>query len=95
MVVSGTAYVDSTGLLTLTPTSGSQRSGGHGFLTMSVGTPVSLIASAAGGTLLFKPPHEDADPSPSSIWYKKGASVDAGRVKQTSTGEVEPIAKKP
>jgi hypothetical protein len=90
-VITGTAQIDSTGLLTLVPTSGAQRTGGNGPLMMVVGRPVTLIASAAGGTLLFKPPHENVDPTPSSVWHKKSAATAAGKVskKQTSAGEVE------
>jgi hypothetical protein len=60
---------------------------------METGKPISLLASAAGSTLLFKPPHEDVDPSPSSIWHKQSAAAEAGRVTKTSAGTVEPVRK--
>ena len=92
-VVSGTAMTDSTGLLTLTPTSGSARRS-SGSLAFETGRPVSLIASAAGSTLLFKPPTQDANPTPSSVWHKRSLAVEAGKISKdkttTSGGQVVP-----
>lgn len=83
-VVSGIAARGESGLITLTPNSGAQRLGRQGAFVLTDGTPIVLVASAAGNTLLFSPPKDDPNPSPSSIWYKRGAAVDAGRVSKTT-----------
>ncbi len=77
--IAGSLTVSDAGLVTLTPESGSQRAS-SGMLVMTIGRPVSLRASAAGNTLVFAAP-QDRSPEPSSIWYKKAASIQAGPAK--------------
>jgi hypothetical protein len=67
------------GLLTLTPSSVSDPTGVSGaFVT---GRPIILVASAAGGSLVFAPPPHGQGTAaivPSSIWHKKAQAEAAG-----------------
>lgn len=79
VVISGTAQIADDGTLTLVPTQGTAQ-GSRGALVMVAGQPLSLLASAAGNTLVFKPPTERAI-EPSSVWHKKAKAQQAGTVK--------------
>jgi hypothetical protein len=85
VVVSGTASMAADGgLLTLTPQVGATSATSTGrFLTMRPGEPISLMASAAGNTLVFAPPTRDLA-LPSSVWHRKHAAEAAGMI-DTST----------
>jgi len=80
LVLRGTATLASEGgVLTLTPESGTSA-GSRGALVMNAGQPLTLIASAAGSTLVFQPPSERAI-EPSSVWHKKAKAEQAGTAK--------------
>jgi len=82
--VMGSASTSDGGILTLVPQSGgtdatmSRRS-----MAFTPGQPISLIASAAGASLVFKPPQE-TDPTPSSTWAKRSKAEAAGRIGKDS-----------
>lgn len=79
-VVTGTVSRSEGGTVVLTPTSGSTNASYAGrSMALMPGQPISLIASAAGGSLVFKPPHE-TDPTPSSSWMKRSAAEAAGLI---------------
>lgn len=80
VVLRGSAVLADGGQLTLTPATGSS-SGSRGALAMMAGQPLTLLASAAGNTLVFKPP-TDRSIEPSSVWHKKAKAQQAGQVKQ-------------
>jgi hypothetical protein len=77
VVVRGSATLADNGALTLVSSSGT--SGSRGALAMIAGQPLTLLASAAGNTLVFKPP-TDRVIEPSSVWHKKEKAKQAGRV---------------
>ena len=66
------------GLVTLEPRSGLEGTGGGAF-GWSPGERVTVVASAAGGTLLFAPPR-DALARPTSVWHRREAAERAGIV---------------
>lgn len=74
--VSGTAEMTSTGVLTLVPQSSLTTPSGRG-TNLIAGQPVVLIASAAGGTMVFAPSTR-SDPTPSSVWHRSDAAAAAG-----------------
>ena len=79
VMVSGSATIAEDGTLTLTPNAGT-TAGSRGALVMAAGQPLSLLASAAGNTLVFKPP-TDRVYEPSSVWHKYDKAKQAGTVK--------------
>ena len=79
LVLRGSATLAEDGTLTLTPSAGT-ASGSRGALVMVAGQPLSLLASAAGNTLVFKPPTDRAL-EPSSVWHKYAKAKQAGTVK--------------
>ena len=82
VIVSGAVSVaPEGGLVTLTPNSGSTSSATSGrLMTMRVNEPVTLVATAAGNTLVFAPPTRDAAALPSSVWHRKHAAEAAGMI---------------
>lgn len=78
VVVSGTASLTGTGLMTLVPSSGLENPIAGRSLNFISGQPIALLASAAGNTLVFAPANRDADPTPSSIWHRLAAAEKAG-----------------
>ena len=69
------------GLLTLTPNSVSDPTAVSGAFV--AGRPIVLVASAAGGSLVFAPPPTGQGTAaivPSSIWHKKSQAEAAGAV---------------
>ena len=79
VVVRGAVTVSADGgLITLDPHSGMEgiSSGNFGW---SPGERVTVVASAAGNTLLFAPPRDNLA-RPSSVWYRKEAAERAGIV---------------
>jgi hypothetical protein len=90
--VRGSAATMEGGLLTLTPTTGlTATSDRWTSLHFTLNRPITVLASAAGNTLVFSPPQRN-DATPSSVWYRLNAAQAAGKVPatttQTSTGEV-------
>ena len=79
IVLNGTALMADGGQLTLTPSAGTSMN--RGALVMVAGQPLTLLASAAGNTLVFKPP-TDRTLEPSSVWHKKDKARQAGKVGQ-------------
>ena len=74
-----TTTADDGALLTLTPTSGTQA-GGRGALVLVANQPVSVLASAAGNTMVFSPPGGVTAAEPSSVWHRKDAAKAAGTI---------------
>ena len=76
--VSGGA-AEGAGLLTLTPSAVSDQSAiGGAFVA---GRPIVVVASAAGGSLVFAPPPTGQGTAaivPSSVWHKKAQAEAAG-----------------
>jgi hypothetical protein len=66
------------GLVTLLPQTGLDAVGNGGF-AWKQGERVTVVASAAGNTLVFAPPRDNIA-RPSSVWYKKEAAQKAGTV---------------
>lgn len=86
VVVRGTVSKADDGTVTLVPTTSLGAAGRY--LALSAGKPISLYASAAGGTLVFAPPTRDL-PMPSSVWNQRAAAQAAGKIpatKRDSTG---------
>ena len=66
------------GLVTLEPQSGLEGVGSGNF-AWRAGERVTVVASAAGNTLVFAPPR-DLIARPSSVWYRKELAERAGSV---------------
>ena len=66
------------GLVTLEPQSGLEGIG-SGTFGWTAGERVTVVASAAGSTLLFAPPQDNLA-RPSSVWHRKEAAVRAGTI---------------
>ena len=64
------------GLVTLNPQTGLDAMGSGGF-AWRTGERVTVVASAAGNTLVFAPPRDNTA-RPSSVWFKKDAAQKAG-----------------
>ena len=94
IVVRGRAAVDETGLLTLIPQEGADPSFGRWRgIQLNPGEPLSLIASAAGGTLVFARPigaNESFAVDPTSVWHRKIAAEAAGIIERDSTQQQRP-----
>ena len=82
--ITGSVGTSEGGILTLVPSEGSTDASMSGrSMAFVPGQPIQLIASAAGGTLVFKPPQE-TDPTPSSVWSKRSMAEAAGRIPKDS-----------
>jgi hypothetical protein len=80
--VTGTVSNSEGGVIVLTPMTGGTSATYTGrSMALIPGQPISLIASAAGGSLVFKPPHE-TDPTPSSNWMKRANAEAAGLIRK-------------
>ena len=69
------------GTLTMTPSTVSDPAGAGG--SVVPGRPFTVVASAAGGSLVFAPPPTGSGTAaivPSSIWHKKAQAEAAGAV---------------
>jgi hypothetical protein len=64
------------GLVTLDPQTGLDAIGSGGFAWRQ-GEKVTVVASAAGNTLVFAPPRDNTA-RPSSVWFRKDAAQKAG-----------------
>ena len=79
VVVNGTARVGESGLLTLTPsTQTGELASSWRALQMRAGQSVAVLASAAGGSLVFAPDEQALRPS--SVWHRRDQAVRAGTV---------------
>ena len=82
--ITGSAGTGEGGILTLIPETGSTDATlARRSMSLVAGQPIQLIASAAGGTLVFKPP-QDTDPTPSSVWSKRAQAEAAGIIGKDS-----------
>ncbi len=91
VVISGTATMSENGLLTLIPQSGAGGTADRWREFHFVnGQPISLLASAAGGSLVFAPSSRLVDPTPSSVWHR----VDAARAAGYTTGSTRDTTKR-
>lgn len=82
--ITGSVGTGEGNILTLIPESGStDATFARRSMSLLPGQPIQLIASAAGGTLVFKPPQE-TDPTPSSVWNKRAMAEAAGKVEKDS-----------
>jgi hypothetical protein len=61
-------------------------------VAIAVGTPIALIAGAAGQTLVFGTIDPGAPPNPTSVWHRREAARAAGMIE--AAGSVEPETKK-
>lgn len=88
VVITGRVDQSQNGLLTFVPQTGvgSTSSRWHAFHFVS-GQPITVLAGAAGGSLVFAPSSRLADPTPSSVWSRMDAAEAAGFIgaKATST----------
>ncbi len=79
LVIAGDAFADpSGGPLTLTPRTNSRAQSGSTDLVMPVGTPVSVIATAADNSMLFANSRGESI-QPTSVWHRKAAAKAAGQ----------------
>lgn len=72
---------EGSGLLTLTPSAVTDASAVGGAFV--IGRPIIVVASAAGGSLVFAPPPTGQGTAaivPSSVWHKKAQAEAAGAV---------------
>jgi hypothetical protein len=92
LVITGNvAREGQSGLLTLTPSSISEAGTGMAARNdLHVGSPLSVVASAAGNTMVFANPYRTT--SPSSIWARREAAAAAGII-DTATGR-PPVKKR-
>ena len=78
VVISGTASITPSGLLTLMPqTTTTMASGARP--PILAGQTIEVLASAADNTMVFAPPTEIA-PTPSSVWHRLDKAREAGQV---------------
>ena len=95
VVVRGSAAVaPESGLLTLTPTDVDSRVGTRGSMAMSKGQAYTLLATAAGNTLIFASPNAAAA-VPSSVWHAQDAAQAAGKTPATNSADGKTGATKP
>ena len=82
--ITGTAAFGD-GVLTLTPQATTNGDARPGFAAFVVGRPITVVASAAGGSLVFAPPpsSEGSAVVPSSVWNKKEQAKQAGQLPST------------
>ncbi len=79
LVIAGDAFADpSGGPLTLTPRTNSRAQSGSSDPVMPVGTPVSVIATAADNSMLFADSRGESI-RPTSVWHRKAAAKAAGQ----------------
>lgn len=83
MTITGSTSVADGTLLTLTPATGGGMEGRT--LAFAPGQPISLRASAAGGTLVFAPPSDVNLMFPSSVWNKRENAEAAGIIATPDT----------
>lgn len=79
VVISGRVDQSGGGLLTFVPQSGlgSATDRWHAFHFVS-GQPITVLAGAAGNSLVFAPSAHLDDPTPSSVWSRMSAAEEAG-----------------
>lgn len=80
LVVTGALAADSSGGVVVITPSTATRGGApvRDGLPLVPGQPITLVASAAGNSLLFIPP-DRATHEPSSVWHRCGKAEEAGQ----------------
>jgi hypothetical protein len=78
VIIRGTATAGEGGLLTLRPETSSQGTTRSAGLVMVAGQPITVLASAAGNTMVFSTPQGITPQDPSSVWHRKEAAKAAG-----------------
>ncbi|HJU89071.1 MAG TPA: hypothetical protein VJ672_06740 [Gemmatimonadaceae bacterium] len=93
VVITGDVSTDGTaGPIQLIPRSIAGGAGGSAPpIAIATGQPISLIASAAGQTLVFGSLDPGAPPNPSSVWHRREAARAAGTYE--AAGKIEPEKK--
>lgn len=79
VVIRGSAARTEAGELVLTPTSSTASTDRSRALVFAAGEPITFLASASGGTLIFSPPLRGYA-IPSSVWHRREAAEAAGAV---------------
>ena len=79
VVIRGSAARTEAGELVLTPTSSTASTDRSRALVFQAGQPITFLASASGGTLIFSPPLRGYA-IPSSVWHRREAAEAAGEV---------------
>lgn len=84
VVVRGTTALTGTGLVVFTPTEGMTSESARWRISLAPGVPVTLLASAAGSTLVFAPAASSEirgdNVATSSVWHRKEVAQQAGIV---------------
>ena len=83
-IVRGTVAAGEGGILTLTPATGTQGTPHSAALVLVAGQPITVLASAAGNTMVFSTPTGMTPADPSSVWHRKEAAKAAGDLPPTS-----------
>jgi hypothetical protein len=86
-VVRGSVTAASGGALTLTPATSTRGGPTRSALVLVAGQPVTVLASAAGNTMVFSPPAGVTAADPSSVWHRKDAARAAGTVPASAVGK--------
>ena len=76
VITGGVSQTETSGLVTLDPQTGLEQMSGN-LYAWRPGERVTLVASAAGNTLVFAPPR-DLTARPTSTWFRRDAAVRAG-----------------
>jgi hypothetical protein len=84
VVIRGSAARTEAGELVLTPTSSTASTDRSRALVFAANQPITFLASASGGTLIFSPPLRGYA-IPSSVWHRRSAAEAAGEVVTDST----------
>lgn len=79
VVIRGSAARTEAGELVLTPESSTASTDRSRALVFQAGQPITFLASASGGTLIFSPPMRGYA-IPSSVWHRLEAAEAAGEV---------------
>ncbi len=92
VLITGDARTDgSAGPIQLVPRRIDAAAGNAPTVALAPGQPITLIASAAGQTLVFGELDPNAAPVPSSVWHRVEAARAAGTYE--AAGKIEPEAK--
>jgi hypothetical protein len=84
VVIRGSAARTPAGELVLTPSSSTASTDRSRALVFAANQPITFLASASGGTLIFSPPLRGYA-VPSSVWHRREAAEAAGEVVTDST----------
>ena len=82
-IVRGTVAAGDGGMLTLTPETSTSGTPHRAALVLVAGQPITVLASAAGNTMVFSTPTGMTPADPSSVWHRKEAAKAAGDLPAT------------